>query len=110
MRRAESRRTGVAVIFCSHRLFETFTGLRFPSSTLELGAASPRVRHGGGVGPADLDAPAKLLMKSIPDAVVIRKPRSLECTSVPDRDGSARVIAVCFSPDRVGNECGVSFH
>jgi hypothetical protein len=60
----------------SDQLFETFTGLLVSYDTLEVRAsASALVMKRPGFGPAGLDAPAELLIKSIADVVVIRKPR-----------------------------------
>jgi hypothetical protein len=60
----------------SDQLLETFTGLLVSYDTLEVRApASELIVKRPGFGPAGLDAPAKLLIKSIADAVVIRKPR-----------------------------------
>jgi hypothetical protein len=57
----------------SDRLFETFTGLLVTFDRLDLPAASPGapILKRPGFGP---DAPAKLLIKSEADVVVIRKP------------------------------------
>ncbi len=60
----------------SDQLFETFTGLLVSYDTLEVrDPASALIVKRPGFGPAGLDAPAELLIKSIADAVVIRKPR-----------------------------------
>jgi hypothetical protein len=58
------------------QLFETFTGLLVSYDELEL-RASPAglIQKRLGFGPVGLDAPAKLLIKSIADVVVIHKPR-----------------------------------
>jgi hypothetical protein len=59
----------------SDQLFETFTGLLVSYDVLEVRTSgSAQVMKRPGFGPAGLDAPAKLLIKSIADAVVIRKP------------------------------------
>jgi hypothetical protein len=76
VRRAEREELRRGYHSASHQLFETFTGLLVSYDTLEFRApASPLIMKRGGFGPAGLDAPAKLLIKSIVDAVVIRKPR-----------------------------------
>jgi hypothetical protein len=61
----------------SDHLFETFTGLLVSFDQLELPRASPAapILKRRGFGPLGLDAPAKLLIKSKADAIVIRKPR-----------------------------------
>ena len=60
----------------SDRLFETFTGLLVSYNELDLPPASagaPILKRPG-FGPAGLGAPAKLLIQSIADVVVVRKP------------------------------------
>jgi hypothetical protein len=60
----------------SDQLFETFTGLLVSYDALESRAsASALIVKRPGFGPAGLDAPAKLLIKSIADVEVIRKPQ-----------------------------------
>jgi hypothetical protein len=60
----------------SDQLFETFTGLLVSYDVLEVRTpGSALVMTRPGFGPSGLDAPAKLLIKSIADAVVIRKSR-----------------------------------
>jgi hypothetical protein len=58
------------------QLFETFTGLLLSYDELEL-RASPAglIQKRLGFGPVGLDAPAKLLIKSIADVLVIPKPK-----------------------------------
>jgi len=59
----------------SDQLLETFTGLLVSYDELELPRASPGapILKRPGFGPIGLDAPAKLLIKSEADVVVIRK-------------------------------------
>jgi hypothetical protein len=75
VRRAEgqARRQGCCSV--SDQLFETFTGLLVSYDKFEMQAspAAPIVKRRG-FGPAGLDAPAELLIKSVADVVVIRKP------------------------------------
>ncbi len=59
----------------SDQLFETFTGLLVSYDQLEGGTSPIGPIKRPGFGPAGLDAPAKLLIKSIADVVVIRRPR-----------------------------------
>ncbi len=76
VRRAEAQERRQRYNSVSDQLFETFTGLLVSYDELELRAspAAPMLKRPG-FGPVGLDAPAKLLIKSITDAVVIRKPR-----------------------------------
>jgi hypothetical protein len=76
VRRAKAQERRERCCSASDQLFETFTGLLVSYDELELRAspAGPVVKRLG-FGPAGLDAPAKLLIKSIADVEVIRKPR-----------------------------------
>lgn len=73
VRQAERQRQGYNS--ASHQLFETFTGLLVSYDKLEAGTSPIGPIKRSGFGPAGLDAPAKLLIKSVADVVVIRKPR-----------------------------------
>ena len=70
----EARRQGYDS--ATDQLFETFTGLLVSYDDLELPRASPTapILKRPGFGPAGLDAPAELLIKSVSDVVVVRKP------------------------------------
>jgi hypothetical protein len=59
----------------SDRLFETFTGLLVTLDQLEMPPSSPGapIFKRPGLGPPGRDAPARLLIKSEADVVVIRK-------------------------------------
>jgi hypothetical protein len=59
----------------SHQLLETFTGQLVSFDKLEAGTSPIGPIKRSGFGPAGLDAPAKLLIKSVSDVVVIRKPK-----------------------------------
>jgi hypothetical protein len=62
----------------SDQLFETFSGLLVSFDQLGLPPASqgaPILKRPG-FGPAGLDAPAKLLIKSVSDVEVVRNPKS----------------------------------
>lgn len=76
VRRAEVQERGQRRKSDSDQLFKTFTGLLVSYDELEL-RASPAglIQRRLGFGPVGLDAPAKLLIKSIADVVAIRKPR-----------------------------------
>jgi hypothetical protein len=76
VRRAEAEQRRQGCCSSSDQLLETFTGLLVSYDELELRAspAAPIVKRPG-FGPVGLDAPAKLLIKSIADVVVTRKPR-----------------------------------
>ena len=76
VRRAEDQERRQGYNPASDQLFETFTGLLVSYDTLEVRAspAGPIVKRPG-FGPAGLDAPAKLLIKSITDVVVVHNPQ-----------------------------------
>ena len=76
VRRAKDQALRQRCCSASDQLFETFTGLLVSYDDLELrGSASGPIVKRTGFGPLGLDAPAKLLIKSIADVVVIRKAR-----------------------------------
>jgi hypothetical protein len=74
VRRAEGQARRQGYNSETDQLFETFTGLLVSYDELELPRASPeaQIHKRPGFGPFGLDAPAKLLIKSEADAVVIR--------------------------------------
>jgi hypothetical protein len=75
VRRAEGQARRQGYHSASDQLFETFTGLLVSYDKLEMPALpGGLIVKRGGFGPAGLDAPAKLLIKSEADVVVIRKP------------------------------------
>jgi hypothetical protein len=76
VRRAEAQERRQGCCSESDQLFKTYTGLLVSYDELEVRAsASALIMKRPGFGPAGLDAPAKLLIKSVGDVVVLRKPR-----------------------------------
>jgi hypothetical protein len=76
VRQTEAQERRQRCCSASDQLFETFTGLLVSYDELEIrSSASPLILKRGGFGPAGLDAPAMLLIKSVGDVVVVRKPR-----------------------------------
>jgi hypothetical protein len=75
VRRAERQALRQGYKSAPDQLFETFTGLLVSYDTLEAGTSPIGPIKRPGFGPAGLYAPAKLLIKSVADVVVIRKPK-----------------------------------
>ena len=77
VRRTERQALSQGYNPATDQLFETFTGLLVSFDRLELPPASPGapILKRPGFGPSGLDAPAKLLIKSKADVVVIRNAR-----------------------------------
>lgn len=76
VRRAEGQALRQGYKSASDQLVETFTGLLVSYDKLEAGTTPIGPIKRPGFGPAGLDAPAKLLIKSVADVVVIRKPKN----------------------------------
>jgi hypothetical protein len=76
VRRAERQALRQGYNSATDQLFETFTGLLVSFDKLDDRAspAAPMLKRPG-FGPAGLDAPAQLLIKSVADVVVVRGPK-----------------------------------